>query len=75
MAALTLRHAITKSGTNTLEGYFHPRQLAFAIAALAVVSFLRGRYGAMCALVAVAGAAPSDDRSVVRDLAGGGHAC
>jgi hypothetical protein len=56
MAALTLRHAITKSGTNTLEGYFHPRQLAFAIAALAVVSFLRGRYGIMCALVAVAGA-------------------
>jgi hypothetical protein len=56
MAALTLRHAITKSGTNTLEGYFHPRQLSFAIAALAVVSFLRGRYGVMCALVAVAGA-------------------
>jgi hypothetical protein len=56
MAALTLRHAITKSGTNTLEGYFHPRQLSFAIAALAVVSFLRGRYGLMCALVAVAGA-------------------
>ena len=56
MAALTLRHAITKSGTNTLEGYFHPRQLAFAIAALAVVSFLRGRYAAMWALVAVAGA-------------------
>ncbi len=55
-AALTLRHAITKSGTNTLEGYFHPRQLSFAIAALAVVSFLRGRYGVMCALVAVAGA-------------------
>ncbi len=45
-----------KSGTNTLEGYFHPRQLSFAIAALAVVSFLRGRYGVMCALVAVAGA-------------------
>lgn len=56
MAALTLRHAITKSGTNTLEGYFHPRQLAFAIAGLAVVSFLRGRYGMMGALVAVAGA-------------------
>ena len=56
MAALTLRHAITKSGTNTLEGYFHPRQLSFAIAALAVVSFLRGRYGVMCALVAVGGA-------------------
>jgi hypothetical protein len=56
MAALTLRHAITKSGTNTLEGYFHPRQLAFAIAALALVCFLRGRYAAMGALVTVAGA-------------------
>jgi hypothetical protein len=56
MAALTLRHAITKSGTNTLEGYFHPRQLAFAIGALAIVRFLRGGYGAMWALVAVAGA-------------------
>ena len=39
--ALTLRHAITKTGTNTLEGYFHPRQLAFSFGALAVVSFLR----------------------------------
>jgi hypothetical protein len=56
MAALTLRHAVSKSGTNTLEGYFHPRQLAFAIGALAMVSFLRGRYGAMWILVAVAGA-------------------
>ncbi len=55
MAALTLRHAISRSGTNTLEGYFHPRQLAFAIGALAIVSFLGGRYGAMWALVAVAG--------------------
>jgi len=56
MAALTLRHAISKSGTNTLEGYFHPRQLAFAIGALAIVSFLRGGYGAMWLLVALAGA-------------------
>jgi hypothetical protein len=55
-AAVTLRHAITKSGTNTLEGYFHPRQLSFAIGALAVTEFLRGRYGLMLVLVAVAGA-------------------
>ena len=39
--ALTLRHQITKTGTNTLEGYFHPRQFAFALGALAVVWFLR----------------------------------
>ncbi len=56
MAALTMRHAIIKSGTNTLEGYFHPRQLAFAIGALAIVSFLGGRYAVMWGLVAVAGA-------------------
>jgi hypothetical protein len=56
IAALTLRHAITKSGTNTLEGYFHPRQLAFAFGALAISSFLGGRYAVMWVLVAVAGA-------------------
>jgi len=56
LAALTLRHAIIQSGTNTLEGYFHPRQLAFAIGALAIGSFIRGRYAAMWALVVIAGA-------------------
>jgi hypothetical protein len=56
MAALTFRHAIIDSGTNTLEGYFHPRQLAFALGALAVASFLRGRYGVTFAFIA-AGAA------------------
>jgi hypothetical protein len=43
LAAVTLRHAIPKSGTNTLEAYFHPRQLAFAFGLLAVAAFLRGR--------------------------------
>jgi hypothetical protein len=43
LGALTLRHAIAKSGTNSLEGYFHPRQLAFAFGMLAVAAFLRGR--------------------------------
>jgi hypothetical protein len=43
LAALTLRHAIAKSGTNTLEPYFHPRQLAFAFGIVAVAAFLRGR--------------------------------
>ena len=54
--ALTLRHQITKTGTNTLEGYFHPRQLAFALGALAVVWFLRrGVTWQSIALVAAAG--------------------
>ena len=56
IAALTLRHAITRSGTNTLEGYFHPRQLAFAIAAIGVALFLRGAYARSFLLVALAGA-------------------
>ena len=43
LAALTLRHAVARSGTNTLEAYFHPRQLAFAFGALAVAAFVRGR--------------------------------
>lgn len=54
--ALTLRHAITKTGTNTLEGYFHPRQVAFALGVLAVVWFLRRGVGwQSIALVAAAG--------------------
>jgi hypothetical protein len=41
--ALTLRHAIAKTGANSLEGYFHPRQLAFALGVLAVAAFLERR--------------------------------
>jgi hypothetical protein len=43
LAAFTIRHAISKSGTNSLEGYFHPRQLAFAFGIIAMAAFLRGR--------------------------------
>ena len=42
LAALTLRHSISRTGTNTLEGYFHPRQLAFALGALALRWFFVG---------------------------------
>src|SRR5688500_20374422 len=56
LAAMTLRHAIARSGTNTLEGYFHPRQIAFGFGLLAVAAFLRGRLGMVAALVACAGA-------------------
>jgi hypothetical protein len=54
LAALSLRHAIAKSGTNSLEAYFHPRQLAFGIGALAVAAFLRGRLALPAVLVLVA---------------------
>lgn len=43
VAAETLRHRITKTGVNTLEGYFHPRVLVFAIGVAATALFLRGR--------------------------------
>ena len=55
-AALTLRHAIARTGANTLEGYFHPRQVAFAIGIWAVAEFLRRRDWAWALLVLAAAA-------------------
>jgi hypothetical protein len=54
-AAMTLRHAIARSGTNTLEAYFHPRQLAFACGALALAGFLRQKRALTIALLIAAG--------------------
>jgi hypothetical protein len=54
-AAMTLRHAIARSGTNTLEAYFHPRQLAFAFGVLALAGFLRQKHAVTIALVLAAG--------------------
>ena len=56
LAAMSLRHAIARSGTNSLEGYFHTRQLAFAFGALAVCAFLRRRYAAVALLLGCAAA-------------------
>jgi hypothetical protein len=39
--ALTLRHAVARTGVNTLEGYFHPRMVAFALCVVALAAFLR----------------------------------
>jgi hypothetical protein len=55
LAAMTLRHAIARSGTNTLEGYFHPRQVAFGLGLIAVGMFLRGRLVPVAALLLIAG--------------------
>ncbi|MEQ1575702.1 MAG: hypothetical protein ABL993_15795 [Vicinamibacterales bacterium] len=52
--ALTLRHRVTQTGANTLEGYFHPRMLAFALGALGLAAFLRHRAWTAIALVALA---------------------
>jgi hypothetical protein len=56
-AALTLRHSIAKTGTSTLEGYFHPRQLAFALGLLAIVMFLERRDRSAIVLLVAAGVA------------------
>ena len=55
VGAVTLRHAIAKSGTNTLEGYFHPRQLAFSLGVLAIVALMRRRIFISAALVLAGG--------------------
>jgi hypothetical protein len=52
-AALTLRHSIAKTGANTLEGYFHPRMLVFALGLLGVSAFLERRDWLWIALVGV----------------------
>ncbi|MPY91171.1 MAG: hypothetical protein GEU99_25075 [Luteitalea sp.] len=39
---LTLRHRIAETSTNTLEGYFHPRVLAFALGIAALVVAVNG---------------------------------
>jgi hypothetical protein len=55
LAAAALKHRIAKTGANTLEGYFHPRQLAFAAGLLGVAFVLRRRPIAAMGLVVAAG--------------------
>lgn len=54
LAVATLRHHIAKTGANTLEGYFHPRMLAYGVGIFALGFVLRKRYAAAFALIAVA---------------------
>ena len=53
--AMTLRHRVPRTSANTLEGYFHPRVLAFAIGLLALSSVLRGQPLLAVSAVAIAG--------------------
>ena len=66
--ALTLRHAVSRSGTNTLEGYFHPRQLAFSLGALALVGFLQPEPPRHRRAAAHGWAPPPDHGTLVRGL-------
>jgi hypothetical protein len=55
LALFTLRHRIAKTGANSLEGYMHPRMLAFGVGLIALACVLRRRWLAAILLVAAAG--------------------
>ncbi len=54
VAAMTLRHRVGLTGVNTLEGYTHPRMLAFAIGMAAVSAHLHSRAWLAIGLVGLA---------------------
>jgi hypothetical protein len=54
---LTLRHRIPKTGANTLEGYMHPRMLAFALGVAALACVVRRRFGVALVWIAIAAVA------------------
>ena len=56
VAVSAVRHRIAKTSANTLEGYFHPRQLAFAIGVLGLGEMMRARPWTALAAAAAAGA-------------------
>ena len=74
-AGLTMRHAIAKTGTNTLEGYFHPRQLAFALGRMGRRQLSPRPRRPRDALHRRRRTRPSHNRAVVRGLAGGSVRC
>jgi hypothetical protein len=55
LALLTFRHRIARTGTNSLEGYFNPRMLAFAIGIAALGCVLKRRLGIAFVLALVTG--------------------
>ncbi len=52
--AVTLRHRITETGANSFEGYYHPRELAFATGAWAVVALASNQRAWAWTFVAIA---------------------
>jgi hypothetical protein len=51
---MTFRHRIAKTGANSLEGYMHPRELAFGVGLLALGLAVRGRYAWALTITALA---------------------
>lgn len=56
LSLMTLRHRIAKTGVNTLEGYLHPRMIAFALGVMAMAAFARRKPAWAVAAIAAAGA-------------------
>jgi hypothetical protein len=54
LTLLTLRHRIAKTGANSLEGYAHPRMLAFAIGLGVLAYVVRRRWWPAAALLVLA---------------------
>ena len=54
LALLTLKHQITRTGANSLEGYGHPRMFAFALGVAALAFLVRGRRIATAAVLSAA---------------------
>jgi len=57
LAIASVRHHIPGTGANSLEGYFHPRMLAFALGLWAVGFAVRHRFGPALAIIALASVA------------------
>lgn len=53
-AFLTLRHRIAKTGANSLEGYMHPRMIAFALGLIAFGFLIRRKWAAAACFVGLA---------------------
>ena len=67
-ALMTLRHRITQTGANSLESYFQPRMIAFALGAWAIAAYLRGRGAAGAGAGGRRVRHSSDHGDVVRDM-------
>jgi hypothetical protein len=55
LALLTLKHQITRTGANSLEGYAHPRMLAFALGIAALACLVNRRRNTALVAVGLAG--------------------
>jgi hypothetical protein len=53
--AMSIRHRVPKTGVNTLEHYFQPRMIAFALGTAALAALIRRRTAAALALAVTAG--------------------